>query len=53
VMGGKFARDGERRNDVASGAAAGDEYAQVRQISCSLRSELIDGCFPLGLKLRT
>jgi hypothetical protein len=24
---------GQRRNDVSAGAAAGDEYAQVRQVS--------------------
>jgi hypothetical protein len=28
----KFMSHGQRRNDVSAGAAAGDEYAQVRQM---------------------
>jgi hypothetical protein len=31
VAGDQLARHGQRRNDVASGAAAGDEYAQLGQ----------------------
>ena len=35
VVSNRFARHGQRRNDVGSGAAASDEYAQLRQAKSS------------------
>jgi hypothetical protein len=43
VLSNRFARHGQRRNDVACGAAASDEYAQIWQVSA-----FQDGFSPSG-----
>ena len=52
VVGSEFASHGQRRNDVASGAAAGYEYAQSGQVSAFQEgSSSVSDSFGLGSDL--